>query len=82
MYFDKTAFSAFTLLFGRLEEHPACKKWAMRCWHGYLSGARCRWLAYGPADATATTPSRASLKFRVVLPFWCWLTRLSCKRGR
>ena len=21
------------------------------CWHGYLSGARCR-LAYGPADAT------------------------------
>ena len=23
------------------------------CWHGYLSGARCR-LAYGPADATGT----------------------------
>ena len=23
------------------------------CWHGYLSGARCRF-AYGPADATAT----------------------------
>jgi len=23
------------------------------CWHGYLSGARCR-LAYGPAEATAT----------------------------
>jgi len=23
------------------------------CWHGYLSGARCR-LAYGPADASAT----------------------------
>ena len=23
------------------------------CWHGYLSGARCR-LAYGPADATVT----------------------------
>ena len=23
------------------------------CWHGYLSGVRCR-LAYGPADATAT----------------------------
>jgi len=29
------------------------KKWVVRCWHGYLSGARCR-LAYGPADATAT----------------------------
>jgi len=25
----------------------------VRCWHGYLSGARCR-LAHGPADATAT----------------------------
>ena len=30
------------------------KKWMMRCWHGYLSGARCKWFAYGPADATAT----------------------------
>ena len=27
--------------------------WVVGCWHGYLSGARCR-LAYGPADATAT----------------------------
>jgi len=25
----------------------------VRCWHGYLSAARCRWFAYGPADATA-----------------------------
>ena len=29
------------------------KNWLVGCWHGYLSGARCR-LAYGPADATAT----------------------------
>jgi len=29
------------------------KNWVVRCWRGYLSGARCR-LAYGPADATAT----------------------------
>ena len=29
------------------------KIWVVGCWHGYLSGARCR-LAYGPADATAT----------------------------
>ena len=28
------------------------KTWVVGCWHGYLSGARCR-LAYGPADATA-----------------------------
>jgi len=29
------------------------KNWVVGCWHGYLSGARCRF-AYGPADATAT----------------------------
>jgi len=29
------------------------KNWVVGCWHGYLSGAKCR-LAYGPADATAT----------------------------
>jgi len=28
------------------------KNWVVGCWHGYLSGARCR-LAYGPADAAA-----------------------------
>jgi len=43
--------SALTLLVGRQEGHPACKK--AGCWCGYLSGARCR-LAYGPADSTAT----------------------------
>ena len=32
------------------------KNWAVGCWCGYLSGARCR-LAYGPADATALTVS-------------------------
>jgi len=29
------------------------KNRVLGCWHGYLSGARCR-LAYDPADATAT----------------------------
>ena len=47
------AFSALTLLVGRQEGHPACKNWAVRCWRGYLSGARCR-LAYGPAGSTVT----------------------------
>ena len=47
------AFSALTLLGGRQEGHPACKKTVVRCWRGYLSGVRCR-LAYGPADGTAT----------------------------
>ena len=38
------------------------KIWAMRCWRGYLSGVRCKWLTYCPADATATPSSLASLK--------------------
>jgi len=42
-----------TLLVGHQEEHLACKNWVMRFWHGYLSGTRCKWFAYGPADATA-----------------------------
>ena len=50
----RCAFSASTLLVGRQEEHPACKNWVMRCWCGYLSAARCRLFAYGPADATAS----------------------------
>ena len=43
---------ALTLLAGRQEGHPACKKLSggMLAW---LSGMRCR-LAYGTADATAT----------------------------
>jgi len=46
------AFSALTLLVGRQEGHPACKKLSggVLAWC-YLSGARCR-LAYCPADAT------------------------------
>jgi len=48
----RCAFSAFTLLVGRQEGHPACKKLSggMLAW---LSRLRCG-LAYGPADATAT----------------------------
>ena len=48
----------------------------MRCWRGYMSGARCKWFAYGPADATGTLSSLASLKSRLVWPFWCWLTQV------
>jgi len=36
------AFSASSLLVERQEEHPACKNEVMRCWHGYLSGMRCK----------------------------------------
>jgi len=37
-----------------VREHLACKNWVMRCWCGYLPGARCRLFGYGPADATAS----------------------------
>jgi len=47
-------FSALPLLVGLQEEHPASKNLVMRCCCGYLSGARCRLFAYGPADATAS----------------------------
>ena len=43
------AFSALTLSVGRQEGHPACKNIrVVRCWCGYLSGARCR-LALWPS---------------------------------
>jgi len=70
------AFSALTLLSGRQEEHLACKNWVMSCWHGYLSGVRYRWFAYGPADGTTTPSSLVSWKSRLVWPFWCRLTQV------
>jgi len=72
------AFSALTLLVGRQEGHPACKKLSGRvlAWLS-LSGARRR-LAYGPADATAT----GSVKSRLVLPFWYPLTWVVPDEGR
>jgi len=51
------------------------KNWVMRCWHGYLSGARCKCFAYNPADATATPSSLALLKSRLVELLWCQLTQ-------
>jgi len=45
-----TAFGALTLFVGRQEESD----WVMRCWWGYLSGARCRLFACGPTYATAS----------------------------
>ena len=62
------AFSALTLLAGRQEGHPACKKtWVAGCWRGYLSGARCRF-TYGPAHATTTH------YLAPVNPDWLYLT--------
>jgi len=45
-----TALNALKLLVEHQEEHPACKKWVMSCWHGYLSAPRCKWFAYGAVN--------------------------------
>ena len=41
---------------GRKSVQPV-KNCVMRCWCGYLSGTRCKWLAYGACDATANPPN-------------------------
>jgi len=68
----KGASSALTELAGHQEEHAACKKWC-RC--GYLSGARYRLFAYGPADATAI-PKPLHRLLPHLNPDW-----FSCTRG-
>ena len=78
------AFSALTLLVRHQEEHPAGKNCVTRCCCGYLSGARCRLFAYGPADATASQNPGHLL--RHLNPDWFYLSgtglpRLSWKRG-
>ena len=55
------------------------KNWVVGCWHGYLSGARCR-LAYGNW-CHCHSLSLASVKSRLVLPFWYCLTRVVLDKG-
>jgi len=61
------------------------KKWVMSRWCGYLSAARCRLFAYGPADATASQNPHHLLPR--LNPDWFHLSgtglpRLSWKSGR
>ena len=79
--FDRhLAFSALTLLAGRQEGHPACKK---------LSGGVLAWLFVWSKVQTCIWPSwchchslsLASVKFRLVLPFWYQLTRVVPDKG-
>ena len=74
------AFSALTLLVGRQEGHPACKK---------LSGGVLAWLSVWSKVQTCIWPSGchchslslASVKSRLVLPFWYRLTRVVPDKG-
>ena len=73
LFLVNNAFSALTLLVGRQEEHPACKE---------LSGGVLAWLSVWCAVQTCIWPSwchchslfLASVKSRLVLPFWYRLT--------
>ena len=66
---------SWPLLIGWREGHPACKKyWAVGCWHGYVSGSRCRFhIAQLMPLLLATS---CSSKSKLLLPFWCRLTRV------
>ena len=78
-FFLTHAFSALTLLVGRQEGHPACKK--------KLSGGMLAWLSAWGADLhiaqqmpltltiSCSSKSRLVLTF-LVLPFWYLLTRV------
>jgi len=77
-YSISAVFWHWSMLVSCQEKHLALKSWVMRCWHGYLSWARCRFLAYGPTNATFS-PNRhnLSLQFTTVLLFGTSLSRLS-----
>jgi len=74
------AFSALTLLVGRQEGHPACKK---------LSGEVLAWLSVWSEVQTCIWPSSshchslscASVKSRLVLPFWYRPTQVVLEKG-
>ena len=74
------AFSALTLLVGRQEGHPACKK---------QSGGVLAWLSVWSEMQTCIWPSwchchslsLAPVKSRLVLPFWYRLTRVVPDKG-
>ena len=73
------AFNALTLLVGRQEGHPACKNWVVRCWRGYLSGgADLHIVQLMPLPLSL---SLASVKSRLVLPFWYRLTQVVLDKG-
>ena len=75
------AFSALTLLVGRQEGHPACKKLSsgVLAWLSVWSEVQtCIWSSWCHCHSL----SLASQKSRLVLPFWYRLTRVVPEKGR
>ena len=60
--FLTSTFSLWHCWLGVRKSIRPIKNWVMGYWRGYLSGVWCKWFAYGPADATATPSSLASVK--------------------
>jgi len=74
------AFSALTLLAGRQEGHPACKELScgVLAWSSAWSEVQtCIW----PSGFHCHSLSLASVKSRLVLPFWYRLTRVVPDKG-
>ena len=74
------AFSALTLLVGRQEGHPACKKLSsgVLVWLSVWSKVQtCIW----PSGFHCHSLSLASVKSRLILPFWYRLTRVVLEKG-
>ena len=65
--------------FWQQEGHPACKNWVVGSWRNYLSGARCRRIR--PSWCHCYSLSLASVKSRLVLPFWYQLTWVVPDKG-
>ena len=75
-----SAFSALTLLVGRQEGHPACKKLScgVLAWLSVWSDVQtCIW----PSWCYCHSLSLASQKSRLVLPFWYQLNRVVLEIG-
>ena len=74
------AFSALMLLFGWQEGYPACKKLTggvLVWWSVWSKVQTCIW----PSWCHCHSPSLASVKSRLVLPFWYRLTRVVPNKG-
>jgi len=81
-FFTFNAFSALTLLVWRQEGHPACKK--LEWWDAGMvicleQGADFHMAHLMPLPLTCL--SLASVKSRLVLTFWYWLTRVVLDKG-
>jgi len=78
---ESYAFSALKLLVGRQEGHPACKKlesWGTGMVICLEQGADLHMAQLMPLPLRV---SLASVKSRLVLPFWYWLTRVVPDKG-